>query len=486
MNRTLTRREALKHLGVSGAASLVGMSGCRTGAMAAARRRPNIVFIMADDHASHAMSCYGSRINTTPNIARIAKEGVRLNNCFCTNSICAPSRAVILTGKYSHLNGVLDNRLNFDGSQQTFPKLLQHARYQTAMVGKWHLKSEPTGFDYWKILPGQGAYHDPVMFEMGQKQKLKGYVTDLITDAAINFIRNRDRERPFCLMCHHKAPHRNWQPDAAHAHMYDDADVPTPVTFDDDYSGRGTAAKTAEMRVDQHLTPKDVKVDPPEGLSPAELKHWKYQRYIKDYLRVIASVDDNVGRLLDFLDEAGLAEDTVVIYTSDQGFYLGDHGWFDKRFMYEESLRMPFVVRYPREVRPGTTSDAMVLNVDFAPTFLDLAAAPIPDDMQGRSMRPVLQGRTPHDWRTSVYYHYYEYPAVHMVRRHYGVRTQRYKLIHYYNLKEWELFDLEKDPHELRTVHDDPAYSDVVTRLKQEIQRLRQELAVPEDTRPAP
>jgi len=483
MKRTYTRREALRHLGVLGAASMLGLGGWKGGkAWGAPRKRPNIVFIMADDHASHALSCYGSKINKTPNLDRIAQEGMRLDNCFCTNSICAPSRAAILTGKYSHLNGVINNRVKFDGTQQTFPKLLQQAGYQTAMVGKWHLKTAPTGFDYWKILPGQGLYHDPIMIEMGEKKKFEGYVTDLITDAAMGFVKNRDKDKPFCLMYHHKAPHRSWMPDEKHAHMYDDRDIPTPETFDDDYAGRGTAAKEAEMRVADHLNEKDVKIAPPDGLTPEQLKHWKYQRYIKDYLRVIASVDDNVGRFLDFLEAEGLVEDTVVIYTSDQGFYLGDHGWFDKRFMYEESLRMPFLIRYPREIAPGAVSDAMVLNVDFAPTFLDFAGVAVPGDMQGRSIRPVLGGKTPGDWRTSMYYQYFEYPAVHMVRKHYGVRTERYKLIHYYgDVDEWELFDLEKDPHELHSVYDDPGYADTAATLKAELTRLRAELEAPPD-----
>ena len=483
MKDAITRREALRSLGLLGAASVFGLSGCHAGTIAGSGCRPNIVFIMSDDHASHALSCYGSKINKTPNLDRIAQEGIRLDNCFCTNSICAPSRATILTGKYSHLNGVRDNRQKFDGSQQTFPKLLQRAGYQTAMVGKWHLKSEPTGFDYWNIFPGQGAYHDPIMFEMGKKRKLKGYATDLVADFSIDFLKNRDTERLFCLLCQHKAPHRRWLPDEAHAAMYEDRDIPAPETFDDDYTGRGTAAHEAEMRIADHLQPDDVKVDPPEGLSPDELKHWKYQRYIKDYLRVVASMDDNVGRLLDYLEEAGLVEDTLVVYTSDQGFYLGDHGWFDKRFMYEESLRMPFLVRYPGEIAPGALNDDMVLNVDFAPTFLDYAGAPIPDDMQGRSIRPSLRGKTPKNWRTSMYYQYYEYPAVHMVHKHYGVRTERHKLIHFYGeaLDEWELFDLEKDPHELHSVYGEPAYADVVKELKAELARLRRELQVPEE-----
>ena len=477
-----TRRDVLRGLGEVGLASLAGMVGCGTSAGGGRGGRPNILFIMADDHAAHALSCYGSRLNRTPNLDRIAADGVRLANCFCTNSICAPSRAAILTGAYSHVNGVHNNREEFDGSQPTFPQVLRDAGYHTGVVGKWHLKSAPVGFDYWKVLPGQGAYHDPEFIEMGERTKHTGYVTDIITDMALEFMRNRDPARPFCLLYHHKAPHRRWEPDEAHAGLYADEDIPVPATFDDDYAGRGTAAHTAEMRIDQDLQPSDVKADPPEGLTPEELKHWKYQRYIKDYLRVIASIDENVGRVLDYLDESGLAENTLVVYTSDQGFFLGDHGWFDKRFMYEESLRMPLLARLPGVLPRGKVIEDMVLNVDFAPTFLDLAGAAPANTMQGRSALPVLRGRRPKDWRTSFYYQYYEYPGAHSVRKHYGVRTDRYKLIHYYgDLDEWELFDLERDPHELRNVYDDPAYGDVVQRLTTELTRLRAELDVPED-----
>jgi arylsulfatase A-like enzyme len=465
------------------------------------RKRPNIIFIMTDDHAAHAISCYGSKINKTPNLDRLAREGMRFNNCFCTNSICAPSRAVILTGKYSHLNGVIDNAVEFDGSQQTFPKLLQKASYKTAIIGKWHLKSDPTGFDYWNILPGQGVYHNPVMIEMGERKKHTGYVTDIITNLCLEWLKEREADKPFCLMYHHKAPHREWEPDDKHAKLYEDTDIPIPETFNDDYKTRCAAAHQQEMTVEQHLNKKDLKIDPPQGLTGQELKKWKYQRYIKDYLRCVASVDDNVGRLLDYLDTSGLTENTIVVYTSDQGFYLGDHGWFDKRFMYEHSLRMPLLVRYPKEIKAGSTNDDIALNLDFAPTFLDLASVTAPGDMQGRSLRPLLEGRTecrtnaapiPHQlvrhkkyphrtsigaaWRTSMYYHYYEYPAVHMVKRHYGIRTKRYKLIHfYYDIDAWELYDLEKDPNELNNVYDDPAYTDIVKQLKTELDRLRKE-----------
>lgn len=477
--RTIRRRDFVRSMGIG--AGVLALSGCHAGARSSAKHPPNILFIMADDHAAHALSCYGSTINRTPNLDRIAQEGVRLDNCFCTNSICAPSRAAILTGKYSHKNGLYNNAQTFDGSQPTFPKLLQHAGYQTAIVGKWHLKSDPTGFHYWNILPGQGEYHNPELIEMGRKKRHTGYVTDLITDFSIRFLEDRDTTRPFCLLTHHKAPHRNWQPDLKHAALFEEKDIPLPATYDDDYNTRGTAAHEAEMRILDHLDAKDVKSEFPQGMSDTELKYWKYQRYIKDYLRTVASIDENTGRLLDYLDRAGLTENTLVIYTSDQGFFLGDHGWFDKRFMYEESLRMPFIARFPQEIRPGSSSDAMVLNVDFAPTLLSFAGRPAPDDMQGRSARTVLAGRTPRNWRTTMYYHYYEYPSVHMVRRHYGVRTNRHKLIHFYgDVDEWELYDIEKDPHELHNVYSDPAYAAIRNNLENELRRLRAELEVPE------
>jgi len=454
--------------------------------------------MMTDDHAAHAMSCYGSKVNKTPNLDRIAREGMRFSNCFCTNSICAPSRAVILTGKYSHVNGVIDNAVKFDGSQPTFPKLLQHAGYETAVIGKWHLKSDPTGFDYWNILPGQGVYYNPVLIEMGERKMYQGYVTDLITDQALNWLRARKGDKPFCLLLQHKAPHRNWQPGPTHLDLYDDVTIPEPTTLFDDYDGRGRAAKEQDMSIARTMNENDLKLKPPGGLTPEQkakwdaayesenkafeeakpegkdLVRWKYQRYMKDYLRCVASVDDNVGRVLDYLDQSGLAENTVVVYTSDQGFYLGDHGWFDKRFMYEESLRMPLLVRYPKEIRAGSVNSDLVLNLDFGETFLDYAGVPASADMQGRSLRPLLRGQTPGDWRTSMYYHYYEYPAEHRVKRHYGVRTQRYKLIHFYNdIDEWELYDLQNDPDELKNVHDDPEYADIARELKAELKRLR-------------
>ena len=453
------------------------------------KRQPNIVFIMSDDHAAHAMSCYGSRINETPHIDRIAQGGMRFDNCFCTNAICTPSRASILTGTYNHVNDVTTLASKMDNRLQTFPKLLQGAGYQTAVVGKWHLGEgkphEPTGFDFWRVLPGQGLYHDPVMIDADGEREWKGYVTDLITDWSLDWLRERDKERPFCLLLHHKAPHRSWEPDEKHATMYDDVDIPEPETFDDDYSNRSSAAEAAEMRM-SHLRDYDLKQPIPEGLSAEDEKSWRYQRYIKDYLRVIASIDDNVGRVLDYLDEEGLADDTIVIYTSDQGFFLGDHGWYDKRFMYEESLRMPFVIRWPGRVAARSVADAMTLNVDFGPLFLDAAGVDVPGDMQGRSFLPVLAGDTPDDWRDSMYYRYWMHKSHHNVYAHYGVRTHRYKLIYFYSDAlgtpdsvdetydpEWELFDLEKDPYELNSVYEDPAYADARRELTDLMHKLQ-------------
>jgi len=438
-------------------------------------QRPNIIFIMTDDHAAHAISAYGSKINRTPNIDRLARDGMRFTNCFVTNSICTPSRAAILTGKYSHMNGVpVFNR--FDGSQPHLAKYLQAAGYQTAIVGKWHLGSDPTGFDHWNILPGQGAYHDPILIEMGQRKKHTGYATDIITDFSLEFIKNRSKDRPFFLMYHHKAPHRPWQPDEKHAQMFAGVQVPEPETFNDDYATRSAAAAEATMRIDRDLQPSDYKLIPPDGLSDAELKKWKYQRYMRDYLACVASVDDNVGRLLDYLDGSGLAQNTIVIYTSDQGFFLGNHNWFDKRFMYEESLRMPFLIRWSNQIKPGTVNDGMILNVDFAPMLLDAAGLPVPADMQGRSFLPLLHNQKPKDWRTSMYYRYYHYPQHHRVQPHYGVRNHRYKLIYFNKLNQWELFDLRNDPHELKNLYSDPRYPSVMKKLKSEMYRLKKAL----------
>jgi arylsulfatase A-like enzyme len=460
-------------------------------------RRPNIVLIMSDDHAAHAISAYGSRINVTPNLDRIADGGMRFDACCCTNSICTPSRAAILTGTYNHVNGVTTLDTHMDNRLETFPKLLQAAGYQTALVGKWHLghgpAHDPTGFDFWRVLPGQGHYHNPVMLGPGQQViERGGYVTDLITDDCIDWIDQCDRSRPFLLLCHHKAPHRNWEPSRRHFTLYDDVDIPEPHTMFDDHATRAAVVRAMRMRLADLDPIVDLKAPVPSGLSDDEEIHWRYQRYIKDYLRVVASLDDNVGRLLDHLDTEGIADDTIVIYTSDQGFFLGDHGWFDKRLMYEQSLRMPLLVRYPAMVAPGSTCDELVVNVDFAPTLLELAGVEIPPRLQGDSVVPLLAsgGAAPEGWRTAAYYRYWMHrDSSHNVPAHYGVRTRTHKLICYYNDPldqlgahgpvdpvEWELFDLVADPFETTNVIDRPECADVAAELRAELDRLQAQL----------
>jgi len=466
---------------------------------------PNILFVFADDHAAHAIGAYGSRINQTPNIDRLASEGMLFRNAFVTNSICAPSRATILTGQFSHLNGVLTNVEAFDTTKVTFPALLRQAGYQTAVIGKWHLKSRPQGFDHYEVLRGQGPYYNPLLLTETDSVRYAGYTTDILTDRVLDWLEHgRDAERPFLVMYQHKAPHRNWQPGPDHLTAYDDVTIPEPATLFDDYAGRTSAARTQEMTVAHHLSDFDLKLTEPGDLSERQLARWRdaydpknrafraasltgddlvrwqYQRYIKDYLRAVASVDDNLGRVLDYLDRSGLAENTIVVYSSDQGFFLGDHGWYDKRWMYEESFRTPLIVRWPARVPAGSVNEDLVQNLDFAETFLDAAGVAIPEWMQGRSLLSLLGGRTPSDWRDAVYYHYYEYPAVHMVQRHYGVRTARYKLVHYYLIDEWELFDLERDPEELHSVYADPEYADVATQLTARLAELRAQYQVPE------
>ena len=437
--------------------------------------RPNILYIMADDHAAHAISAYSGRINQTPNLDHLAQEGMRLDACFCVNSICTPSRACILTGKYSHKNGVpVFNR--FDGSQPTLAKYLHAAGYHTGIIGKWHLGSDPTGFDRWTILPGQGVYHNPDFIEAAGRRQIEGYVTDIITDLSIDFLKNRPKDKPFFLMCHHKAPHRPWDPDDKHFTLYDDGDIPEPKTLRDDYATRSDAAHEATMRVGSDLNRRDLKAVPPPGLRGDDLLKWKYQRFIKDYLRCVASIDDNVGRLLDFLDKEGLSKNTVVIYTSDQGFFLGDHGWFDKRFMYEQSIHMPFLIRWPGVIRPGSTQSAMALNVDFAPTFMEIAGFVPAADMQGRSLVPLLQGRRPADWRSSWYYRYYHDPGDHNTRAHYGVRTETHKLIYFWKKDQWECYDLVHDPDELDNLAGKPAHAELLAGLKRELYRLKKEV----------
>ncbi len=487
-------------------------------------KQPNIIFIMSDDHAEQAISCYGSKLISTPNIDRIAKEGILFRNSFVTNSICGPSRATMLTGKYSHVNGLRDNRDEFDGTQMTFPKLLQKAGYQTAIFGKWHLKTTPTGFDKWKILIGQGQYYNPDFIEPDGTKRYEGYTTDIITENAIDFLDERDKTKPFCMLVHHKAPHRNWMPAARHLGAFDDKDIPLPESFYDDYKTREETAGHADMRIEDMFLSFDMKLQPgdykketgtggnkkwaqsvpetwentykrmtPEqkakwdahydkinaefrnsNLKGKELLEWKYRRYMRDYLSCILAVDENVGRVLDYLDTNGLKDDTIIVYTSDQGFYLGEHGWYDKRFMYEESLGMPLVMRYPREIKAGQETDKMVLNLDFAPTFLDFTGVPVPTEMQGESFRSIVADKKAADWRKSIYYHYYEYPhGWHKVHKHCGVRTDKYKLIHFYDIDKWELYDLENDENEYNNLYDNSEYQQVVDKLKKELKKLQ-------------
>ena len=469
---------------------------------------PNIVFIFSDDHAYQAISAYNDprRLIETPHIDRLAKEGMRFDRCVVPNSICGPSRATVLTGKYSHLNGFYNNtNSRFDGSQTTFPKLLHAAGYQTALFGKWHLVTDPTGFDEWHILPGQGVYYNPYMIHNGKSVQHQGYTTDIITDLSLEWLRTCEKGKPFLLMCQHKAPHREWLPALRHLDHDHDRCYPEPATLFDDYAGRGKAEHDQDMTIAKTMTSTDLKLIPPTCLTDDQrrawdayykprnvafhtaklqgndLIRWKYQRYLHDYLGCVMAVDESVGRLLKFLDDKGLAGETVVVYSSDQGFYLGEHGWFDKRWIFEESLRAPLLVRWPGVVKPGTTSARLVSNIDYAETFLAIVGLPIPREMQGRSLVSLLQGETPRDWRSSFYYQYFEYPKPHHVRPHYGLVTDRYKLVHFdqSDLDEWELFELAKDPRELRNVYDDPAYATVVADLKRQLDHQRTVLKVP-------
>jgi arylsulfatase A-like enzyme len=478
-----------------------------------APRRPNIVFIFSDDHAWQAISAYGEarKLLQTPNMDRIGREGMRFDRCLVTNSICGPSRAVVLTGKYSHANGFYNNtNSRFNGAQTTFPKLLQAAGYQTNMIGKWHLVTDPTGFDYWEILPGQGVYYNPVTNRNGVKAQHTGYTTDLLTGIALDRLKQRDKAKPFLLMLHHKAPHREWEPALRHLGHDADRKYPDPETLFDDYSGRGKAEHDQDMTIAKTMTPRDLKLVTPKQLNPEQLKawnayyeprnaafqkanpqgkdlvRWKYNRYMHDYLGCIKAVDESVGRVLEFLDKEGLAGNTLVVYSSDQGFYLGEHGWFDKRWIFEESLRTPLLMRWPGVVKPGSVNRDMVSNLDFAETFLEAAGLPVPGEMQGRSLVPVLKGQTPADWRKSFYYHYYEYPGPHHVARHYGVVTDRHKLVRFYEpeFNYSELFDLQKDPHELRSVYGQADHAQVQKELEAELARLRKVLKVPDPDPP--
>ena len=465
--------------------------------------RPNIIFIMTDDHAAHAIGAYGSRVNQTPNLDRLAREGALLTSVFATNSICTPSRAAILTGQYSHINGVtMFNR--FDSARMTVARLMQQGGYHTGMIGKWHLGSDPVGFDRWEILPGQGVYHSPVLYTAsGEKTYTGQYATEVITDLALDFIEKRPRDKPFFLMMHHKAPHRPWEPTDAHAAHFATERIPEPVTFWDSYATRTDALHENQQRVAADLNNRDLKLTPPAGLAGDELAswfrakpdtvtvvrdgkpltmtgealvRWKYQRYMQDYLATVQSVDESVGRVLALVDKAGLATNTMIVYTSDQGFFLGDHGLFDKRFMYEESIRMPFLVRWPAHIKAGTKADALALNIDFAPTFLEAAGLPPGSDMQGRSLMPVLAGRTPADWRTSMYYRYYHDPGDHNTRAHYGIRTRTHKLIYFWKKDQWELFDLVNDPYELHNLYGEPGQQTLASTLKAALAKLKHEM----------
>ena len=497
--------------------------------------RPNILFIMSDDHAYQAISAYDDRLIQTPNIDRIADEGILFTNACVTNSICAPSRAVILTGKHSHLNGKIDNHAKFDTTQVTFPQLFQKAGYQTAMYGKLHFGNNPKGVDDFLILPGQGDYINPKFLGKEKDTLITGYVSDVITDLTLNWFKTkRDKSKPFMMMYLHKAPHRAWWPSPEKFAEFYEKTFPEPETLFDDYSNRGTAAKTAEMNLLTHMqymhdskVRPDVieemgKVEPeivyvrgdgtlmrpnasgfnrPFGRANEEQKEkydvtldkisadfkenwpkmndeekmrWKFQRYMQDYLATISSVDDNVGRVLDYLEETGLDDNTIVVYTSDQGFYLGEHGWFDKRFIYDESFKTPLMIKWPNKINPGITNDEMVQNLDFAQTFLEAAMIDVPDDMQGESLMPLLLSENDKWTREEVYYHYYEYPSVHMAKRHYGIVTKEFKLVRfYYDVDEWELYDRLNDPNEMNNVYDDPAYVDVVNDLTERLANLR-------------
>ncbi len=498
----------LKSSGLLLLVSLFTLINAGVASAAAPVNQPNIVFIFSDDHAYQAISAYGDSRNLieTPNIDRIGREGVRFNRCVVPNSICGPSRATVLTGKYSHLNGFYNNNTSrFDGSQTTVAKLLQKEGYQTAVIGKWHLVSDPTGFDEWNILPGQGDYYNPQMIRNGQRTKQEGYITDLITDFSLEWLRNRDKTRPFLLMSQHKAPHRTWEPAIRHLGHNKDRIYPEPTTLFDNYEGRGKAESDQQMTIAKTMTPIDLKLIAPNDLSPEQLKawntyydprnkafhqaklegddlvRWKYQRYMHDYLGCIKAVDESVGKILEYLELEGLSENTIVVYSADQGFYLGEHGWFDKRWIFEESLRAPLLVRWPKVAKPGCVDQHLVSNLDFAETFLEAAGVPVPTEMQGRSLVPILKGQVPADWRTSFYYQYFEYPVPHHVRPHHGVVTDRFKLVHFDtpDVEEWELFDLKTDPSELRNVYADPTHTPVVTELKNELSRLRTELKVP-------
>jgi arylsulfatase A-like enzyme len=486
-------------------------------------QRPNILFVFSDDHAPHAIGAYNGwlkSVNPTPNIDRLARGGMLFEKSFCSNSICGPSRAVIMTGKHSHKNGFMNNGNSFDWKQQIFPKLLQKAGYQTAIYGKSHLKGQPQGFDDWAVLPGQGLYYNPDMIFPDGRKRIDGYCTDVVTDLAVEWLTKKRKDgQPFMMMVQHKAPHRNWMPALRHLHLYDDIEIPEPATLFDKWEDNAPPARHQELEIDRHMDLNyDLFVDlTPDynqpasqkrqdrsawhnmkRMSPAQLKQWraayapkdaafhkanlsgkalvrwKFQRYAKNYLRCVKGVDESVGRLRATLKDLGLTDNTIVIYCSDQGFYIGDHGWYDKRWMYEESLMMPFIVNWPGVTKPGSRDQHLIQNLDYAETFLDIAGAKIPADMQGASLVPLLRGQTPKDWRNSIYYHYYEYPSVHMIPRHYGIRTERYKLMHFYQFgNEWELYDLQSDPDELQNLYGKKGTGKLAANLKKQLRDLQ-------------
>lgn len=487
-----SRRQALRTF-AAGAGALVSSACSRRHSP-----RPNILYIMTDDQTADEMSCYDNHILMTPNMDRLAAEGVRFSNAFVTNSLCAPSRATALTGCYSHVHGIRGNSEaagaieKIDPHLPTFPQLLQQAGYRTGVVGKWHLSHNPVGFDYWCVLPGQGVYFAPDFIENGTRKKFPGYVTDVTTDLALKFLETVEAQ-PFCLLYQHKAPHRPFKPAPRHARMFNEIELPHPATFDDDYDTRRVAREAEDMKFEISLA--GDYDDLPDGLSPKARKEWIYQRFVKDHYRAVYGVDENLGRVLKFLDDHRLADDTLILYTSDNGFYLGEHGWYDKRFMYEPSLRVPLLARYPRLGVARKVESHMALNIDFAPTILDFAGVPVPSTMQGVSLRPLLEGRSAAVWRRSIYYAYYEnswslrgaakeqmadptfqYFTPHRVGPHRGVRTERYKLIHYYSEGDyWELFDLETDPNELKNLYGAAGCEAVTAELKQELARLRKQ-----------
>ena len=485
-------------------------------------KKPNIVFFFTDDHAPHAIGAYNGwlkSVNPTPEIDKLAADGMLFENSFCTNSICGPSRAVIMSGKHSHKNGFMNNGNSFDWNQQIFPKILRAAGYHTALYGKSHLKGNPQGFDSWAVLPGQGDYYNPALITPEGRKVVQGYCTDIVTDMAIDFVKeSKALGKPFMLMCQHKAPHRTWMPALRHLKLYDDIEIPEPDTLFDQYEGR-IPAQHQEMEIDRHmyldhdlftdLTP-DLKIPkqrrPSEDrsaymnmkrMTPEQLKvwraaygpkdkafreakltgrdlvRWKFQRYAKNYLRSIKGVDENLARLRKTLEDEGLADNTVFVYSSDQGFYIGDHGWYDKRWMYEESLKMPLIVSWPGKIKPGSRNTELVQNLDYAQTFLEMAGAKIPADMQGKSLVPLLTGNTPDDWRKSIYYHYYEYPSYHQVPRHNGIRTDRYKLINFYEFGEWEFYDLKTDPDELKNLYGNPKKKELIEDIRKQLLALQ-------------